>query len=254
MSLVPLPIRRKVHVPLRPGAWDFGSDLEERYIELSLTAIRAVPSDIEDSLTKLADLFNPMNGFQQLIFDTLPTRYFLAKLISEPIPDWKAGRARIRMMLVCADPFAYALAPTIVTGYNVSQSTAGLDIGLINTGLLDASSVASVYLDVTTGGTYTLDMVVEITMVSAFTGTVVLSTVGLPLTFTWSGTLAAGDVLQVDGLLQRVSQNGGLVMNGVQPGARWPQLLPNATNRVQVLGVPPASISQLKVTFTNRWL
>lgn len=116
MSLVPAVGRRTLAVPSRPGSWEFTPELGERAIDLELALVRSTLADLDGAIAALADLFDPTEGAQQLIFDSLPDRYFLARLTGEPIPTLYPAAARVSLSMRCADPFAYSTALYTVHG------------------------------------------------------------------------------------------------------------------------------------------
>jgi hypothetical protein len=124
LALVPEQRRRMVVAGARPGTWDFGSELDERQIELDL--ISGDNTDVagtDNAMRALADLFDPTDeitvgdkGFGQLIFDSQSDRYWLAKLVNGPFPEYLPSAGKVRLTMRCSDPFAYSTAQYVIDG------------------------------------------------------------------------------------------------------------------------------------------
>lgn len=256
VALIPKTRDRAVMIPGRPGSHDFGTELGERSILIDGYISQTTNANLEAAVPAIASLFDPTNeagsdrGYKQLIFDTQPDRYYLAKLTGEPQVDRNATTATLTLQLRCADPFAYALAATVATG--AVAVIGGLDVGLIDVGLLDIAP--SVSLTVTTGGTYRTDAVIDVTMAGGYTGPLIVVSLTTGQWVSWNGTLAPSDAFTVDGTTQRAYVNGVLSMSGVVSGSRWPQLLAAQSNLIQVLGPSPTLITSISVTYRNRWI
>jgi len=262
VGLVPESRRRAVAAGARPGVWDFGTQLGERRIELDLfSGDNANLAGTDAAVRSIAQLFDPTRevagdgGFKQLVFDSEPDRYWLAKLIEDPFTHYLPSAGQLTLHLRCADPFAYATAQTVATQAGGAGAPVGLDVGPIDVGRIDVAAAAVLSDAVTAGGSYRTDAVIELTMAAPYTGTVILSNYAATGEYlTWTGALLAGDVLKIDSSTYRAYVNGVLSMSGVAAGSRWPQLMPAQVNTVHAVGPGIANVAQLRVTFRNRWI
>lgn len=169
IQLVPGPRDRVVVAGPRPGVWDFGTELGDRRIELDVVSGDNTNEAGNDTqMRALADLFDPTNDVagdkasKQLIFDTEPDKYWLAKLIDGPLPEYLPSAGKLRLTMRCSDPFAYSTAQYVVQGgavtlsgfsayrqipekigWNLVKNAAPSD----STGYVDASGVWSVVTD-----------------------------------------------------------------------------------------------------------
>lgn len=118
IELVPESRDYELQIYGRPGQYDFGSNLDRRMIVLQLTALSDISrQDLIDGLRQLAAQINPMKGYQQLIFDDEPDKYYLSKYTSngngaqQPLLTYEQLMGHAQIGFKCDDPFAYATIP-----------------------------------------------------------------------------------------------------------------------------------------------
>lgn len=115
-----LPKTRDYEVPIygRNGQYDFGTDLDFRPILLNLAMLGSDRQDLLDNLRAFVSQIDPIKGYQQLIFDDDPGRYYLAKYTSatsEPQLKFTINRADFSLGFKCDDPLIYSVSPQKVT-------------------------------------------------------------------------------------------------------------------------------------------
>lgn len=189
---------------------------------------------MQSSYNALAQLFNPLNGDQQLIFDEFPLSYFIAKGQKFAITKEDSAKHIIELEVdfACTGP-PRSLSETVVSK-NIATSPQSLPIFSLG--------------DVQSSPRY------RFTAAQAYTGNVTISNSVTNEQVIWNGALAAHDVLDfimdVDyGTPYTVLHNGNLSISTIQ-GPAWPHIPPN-DSRVSLMG--PHS-GTFEIRWRDRWL
>jgi hypothetical protein len=124
VQLIPESINRTIPASARPGIWDFGTEFGARTIELEVVSgDNASLAGTEIALRAVADALDPTTeavagdkAVGQLIFDDEPDRYWLAKLVNGPFPEYLPSAGKLTLTMRCSDPVAYSTAQYVVSG------------------------------------------------------------------------------------------------------------------------------------------
>lgn len=98
----------------RAGLTDFGSDLDVRPVLINLSMLGSDRRDLIENILSFGALFNPLEGYKQLVFDDDPGRYYLAKYtsaVTESQIKFTINRADFQLGFKCDDPFIYSAFP-----------------------------------------------------------------------------------------------------------------------------------------------
>jgi len=110
-------------VPGKYGVTDFGADFDSREITVACNIFpKHTFSALVETIDEISTWLDPMQGLKQLIFDTVPDRYFMARL-NDKVDCERLIRSAgsFNLKFFCPDPFAYAV---IDESYNITNEGA----------------------------------------------------------------------------------------------------------------------------------
>jgi len=222
------PVRQRlVAIPGRHGAYDFAAQYEAREFRLECFISAPSHAQLMDRLASVARLLDVTRGPRALILDTIPDRYWLARVSDVIQVAAGALNAEFTVSLVCAEPFAFSLTET------VSTHTIDADPKTVLENPGGSAPVAPVY---------------ELTPNIPISGTIRLGNITSNQEVLWMGVLAAGDRLTIDAERYLVKKNDLDSMASVS--GSFPRLNPDVDNELRVMGMT----GTLKVTYRARYL
>ena len=116
VSVSPVTRDKIITMPGRHGALRMLPDLGERALQLECWLEAASMIQLHERLDRVRAWLNPLRGAQQLIFDDVPDRYYMAAYAGGGLDaEITARQGMFTVSFVCADPFAYAVTPDVVT-------------------------------------------------------------------------------------------------------------------------------------------
>ena len=116
VSILPGTRDKVITMPGRHGALRILPDLGERTLQLECWLAAASMVQLHERLDRVRAWLNPLRGAQQLIFDDVPDRYYMAAYAGGGLDaEVTARQGMFSIDFVCADPFAYAVSPDMVT-------------------------------------------------------------------------------------------------------------------------------------------
>jgi predicted phage tail component-like protein len=98
----------------RPGVYDVKTEHGNRLITLDLVVVGNDRTDCINNIHAFSAAINPMNGYQQLIFDDDPDFYYMAKYTSsgqQPEVTYSMNTGAFTVQFKCDSPFKYAVTP-----------------------------------------------------------------------------------------------------------------------------------------------
>lgn len=206
-------------------------DIAERNLQLDLWLVARTIEQLYSRLDVVRAWLNPLRGQQQLIFDRVPDRYYLATVTGVLDAEIVAKQGRFEAELACPDPFAYAVTPQVVS--------------------ITASPHTHNQL-----GTMSAEPLYRLRGVSAGGGQEIRLAVGAQ-SITYRGALATGEWLEIDSrdkTVVRVAVGGA--RSSVMPQVVKPvfPILEAGENMITVTPAGGATWSLLEVHCRNRWL
>lgn len=212
----------------RPGQYDFESQHDRRMIAMTLTMLSDKSrQDLIDSIRRFAALIDPTKGYQPLIFDDEPDKYYLAKFTSNgsgassPFVTYEQWMGHVQVGFKCDDPFAYAVVPQTPS----FQAQPNQEISVMNY------------------GTYETPVTLKITADSAVSN-FEIDINGSPVIF--NSTVNPGDELAIDTGEMTYTLNGDNAIQYWQ--GDFPTLKPGANTIVTNFAM------NLALTYRERWL
>jgi predicted phage tail component-like protein len=213
----------------KDGVTDFGTQLDQRPINLVLKIQGEDRADLIQNMSDFAALIDPRKGYQQLIFDDDPARYFLAKYTSantDPSVNYVINQSQLSLGFKATDPFIYSVEEKSPNFTTVS----GQEFTLLNDGTEEIPPIITIKTPVTLpqGATITINGV----------------------SIMYKGEITENDVIEMD------TKNITVTKNGVNSMRYWdgdfPTLLPGINTIVET----DSSALGANVTFTfqERWL
>ena len=189
---------------------------------------------MQRSHSALAQLFNPLNGDQPLVFDEFPQSYFIARGQKFAITKEDSAKHIIELEVdfACTGP-AYSLNETVVSE---SVTTTPQSVQILSLG------------DIQSNPRY------RFIASQAYSGNVLISNSITHEQILWVGVLAAYDVLDfimdtTYGTPYTILHNGNLSISTIV-GPAWPHIPPGVSN-ITLLG--PRS-GTFEVRWRDRWL
>jgi len=178
---------RSVVIPMRPGAYDFGADLEPLHFELALGAVvegqagnaKAKVQEVIESLKRLLLDSGRPRAVELELESVFPDRLYKVRYAGSLPVERIVRLGRFTLPVVAYDPRAYAL-------YWESREQT-----ITTTGTLD-------HLEVDGSVMPQLEIEVEFTSTSTGNITLQLNTTGPLLTFTGTANFGNGDILLID--------------------------------------------------------
>lgn len=232
----------------RPGVYDYRTEYDKRMVSVSLAAIGNTRADLLSAMHAFAALLDPAKGYQQLIFDDEPDRYYLAKFTSsgngaqQPFLTFQKLMGQIQIGFKCADPFIYSTTSQHIQWDAPYQG----QTTLINNGSVACPVVITIRMPnnpslqfPSTGlGTTNLNEISDVT----------LTINGVSVTY--AGTIGPNDTVVIDTGNYTVTLNGQNALQYWQ--GDFPQLAPgsNTVTEFDIMGVG-ASVT---FDYTERWL
>jgi predicted phage tail component-like protein len=213
----------------KDGVTDFGTQLDQRPIDMVLKIQGEDRADLIQNMSEFAALLDPRKGYQQLIFDDDPTRYFLAKYTSAntaPTVNYVINQAQLALGFKATDPFVYSVeekSPTITM-------TSGQEYSLFNLGTEEAPPVITIKttVDLPQGATIAINGV----------------------SVTYNGEITINDVIEIDTKNITVTKNGSSSMRYWD--GDFPKLQPGANSVVETdSGALGANVT---FTYQERWM
>ena len=113
-----LPGTRDKVIPMsgRHGSIRMLPDLGERTLQLECWLEAASMTQLHERLDRVRAWINPLRGAQRLIFDDRSDRYYMATYAGGGLDaEIIARQGLFSIDFICADPFAYAVSPDVVT-------------------------------------------------------------------------------------------------------------------------------------------
>lgn len=233
----------------RAGQYDYGTELDQRWITLTLTMMGTDRTDLLSKMRSFAALLDPRKGYQQLIFDDDPTRYYSAKYSSqtEPQVDLIMNIAQFQLTLKCDDPFIYSTtaredwwaAP--LNGQTVLTNNGSVECPLVIQiqAPSNAQPPGSAGLGTTGGGT---------SSGASSTSGVTITINGVSVTY--AGEISGSDIVEIDTGNYTVTLNG---QNALQYwSGDFPILQPGDNT---VIETDRAGVgANITFTFRERWI
>ncbi len=135
-SGMPATVDQYKDIPGRHGAHDFGFRFDTRKIPLECFVLAQSESHLRSKLREIATWLDPSKGERQLVLDTEPDRYYLARVAGSFDVEIVAGQGRITIPFVASKPFAYSFdEKVLIIGAGEETGTA------FNDGTADAFPV-----------------------------------------------------------------------------------------------------------------
>lgn len=215
------------------GGHDLGSQYDPRRFVLDCYIVAASHAQLLSRLQTLAGMLDIDLGYQELIFDDLTDRYWLAKLDGDIPEKGDAFGGDIVIPLVCIPPFALS------TSLTESPHTIESDPDSFNEAV---------------GGNTLTDPIYELDPSVGIDGLVKLENVTGDQELQWMGTLAAsGEKLRIDVARMYVEKyaSGAWSSSMAAVSGPFPRLRGGVTNIVKVTGI---SAGALKITYRDRYL
>lgn len=218
-AVLPPVSARLLQVPRRPGAYDVGSDLGAREIEVEVTVVGSSQADLRTKVRQIAGWLY-QEELRPLVFADEPDKTYYARIdgVTDLNEVVNVGRGTITFL--CPEPFAY--------GATKVQSLAS-DPSVVNSGSfktfpkITATFTASApYFKVMNG-----------------TKSVLVNR-----------SFAVGEVLEIDHQKNRVTVNGSRVMTSLDLSSEFFPLA-EGTN---LLTVDPPNKAAVTVEWAERWL
>lgn len=170
---------------------------------------------------------------KELIFDSLPLRYYNAILESFEGEYSSATLFRGTLVFICPDPL----------GYSKTLDDSPHDIGV----------GASVTVNEPVGGTGYVAPVYTLTAKNKLTGALIkLENTTTEEELQWTGSLEINDTLVINVAKWLVSK--GVTADMASVTGRFPRLRPNTTNQIKVTGLAPVTQGKLNIKYRDTYL
>lgn len=243
VELPPAPAARLdiVDIPADAGGVGQAVAYESRTLSLDVSVQKTTVAAAKASVRAWAAIFNVREPSKIVMTAMgMNDRYWMGRLLDSDVVEQTAlGYIKQRLRFYCPDPVAFNETETTET-------------------IADLSVTTSINVDY--DGDWWAMPVYEFTAAgSVSTFTLTNSTTGE--TITWSGSLTAGQKLEIDSTLRRVRKYSGgawsVVNSGVNATATFPRLKPVAvygTARTNAISVSGAAAGSFTVTYRDRWL
>ena len=220
---------REASIEGKHGEYDFGTEFGRRELRLQCLLVGTSASDLWAKMDTLAKTLDPRQAYQQLIFDFMASRYYLARVSAIPeLQKFSPRKGHMELSFKVKDAFAY--------GTSLVQSS--------HTITVDPQSVSE-----SVGGNAPAEPEYQLTCGSAISGgTVVVNNATSDLSLSWGGTLAAGDVLAIKLANWVCERNGTVVMANVS--GQFPALRGGTANSITVSGFRGTAV----IEYRSRWL
>lgn len=231
-SILPGTRDKVITMPGRHGAFRMIPDLGERTLQPECWLESSTMTQLHERLDRVRAWLNPLRGAQQLIFDDVPDRYYMAAYAGGGLDaEVTARQGMFTVDFICPDPFAYALTP-------------------------DTATITASPYQHNQRGMAPADPLLKLQGVSTGTGGQQISIVIGAQTVTYRGALAAGNWLEIDcaakTAVRVVGQARTRVLHLLEKPV-FPQLAPGV-NTITVTVAGGASWSKLEIHSRNRWL
>lgn len=231
----------------RPGRYDYGTELGQRFVKTNFTMIGSDRPDLVDNLKQFAAVVDPRKGYQKIIFDDDPNHFIWGKYTSQASPsvDYMMTHGKFALTFKCDDPFFYAVDSRSVNWsapYNgqttvTNNGSVACPVTITLKAPGDTSeSYAAAGIGTTNYGSGTKTSNVKITIN------------GVSVTYT--GEISGSDVVKID------TKEFTVTKNGVNDIAHWSGDFPdlaagsNTITETDEMGVG-ASVT---FDFTERWI
>ncbi|GMA49315.1 hypothetical protein GCM10025857_06720 [Alicyclobacillus contaminans] len=238
----------------RPGVYDYRTEYDKRYVSVTLATVGDTRADLLSALHAFAASIDPSKGYQQLIFDDEPDKYYLAKYTStgngaqQPFLTFQKLIGQVQIGFKCADPFIYSTTPqrieweapyqgqTVLTNNGTASCPVKITIQSPATSSteFEASGLGATSLGAAGGASQTAGVTLTIS--------------GVPVTYT--GNIGPGDTVAIDTGNYTVTLNGQNALQYWQ--GDFPQLSPgaNTVTEFDTMGAGAA----VTFDYTERWL
>lgn len=108
VSILPGTRDKVISIPGRHGSFRALPDLGERQLQLECWLAANTTSELYSRLELVRSWLNPLQGAQQLLFDNIPNRFYLAAYAGNSLDaEITANQGFFTLNFVCADPFLY---------------------------------------------------------------------------------------------------------------------------------------------------
>lgn len=216
-------------VQLPDVAYPFGATREAKSISLEIAIIGTSYSDVKSKLDSIKRILNERDS-KHLKLDNQSGRYWNAQFVSL-VSHYQFNTFIGALDFICADPLAYDDDET--------SSTFDLDVS-------DPKTVTE-----TTGGTGYIKPVYTLTAGEALNAvTIKVECLETVEELQWTGSLADGEVLEIDVDSWLVRKEGSASMATVT--GQFPRLLPTTANRIKVTGF--GVLGSLNVAYRDTYL
>lgn len=232
----------------RPGDLDLGFDYDARSISLECVIHAESEQELRQRAREVASWLDPRAGAQQLILDSEPDKYYMARCSGTSEVEIVARQGRFTVPFRASDPFAYAVQAKQIEweapygGQTSLQNDGTADCPLVIT--LVAPASASTAFEATGLGATNLGAAGG----APQTAGVTLTIGGISVTYT--GTIGPGDTVIIDTGNFTVTKNGANALQYWQ--GDFPVLRPGA-NMVTETDTAGAGVS-VTFQYRERWL
>lgn len=213
----------------KDGVKDFGTQLDQRPITLVLKIQGEDREDLLQNMSDFAALLDPRKGYQQLIFDDDPSRYFLVKYTTAnttPTVNYVIYQAQLSLGFKATDPFVYGVEEKSPNFTTVS----GQSFTLLNDGTEETPPVITIKAP----ETLTQGATIAINGVSVM----------------YKGEITTNDVIEID------TKNLTVTKNGLNSMRYWDGDFPKLQPGINTILETDSGGLGANVTFTfqERWL
>ncbi len=131
--ITPIFEHKLMHIPGRPGAWDFGSEIKERPFSFNLRIHERFHDNMQQAFNELvAFLFDEFGKPREVkvVREYEPDKFITAKVMEAMIPERLTDEGELLLPFVAVDPYKYASANEYDESYQYDKEYL-YDIGLM---------------------------------------------------------------------------------------------------------------------------
>ncbi|WP_169794808.1 distal tail protein Dit [Alicyclobacillus kakegawensis] len=104
---------RRVSIPGRDGAYDFGFDFDALTLSLDVAIEGTSEADVRFRVRQIAAWLDPRKGQRKLVFDADPDRFYYVRFSGSMDVEMTARIGQATLTFLVADPYAYGEEQTI---------------------------------------------------------------------------------------------------------------------------------------------
>ena len=217
-------------IQLTDRAYKVGAVRPFKSIELEATIIGTSVADLYSKLDSIKEYLDTGTE-EQLILDSLMTRYWNAELESIDGEKVSTKKWQGTLSFICYDPLAYSTIETS-SNFNINANPKTITETVGGTGMVNP-----IYT-LTAGETLT-------------TITIKLKNINTNEELQWVGSLATDDELKIDVEHWEVEKNGVNAMSGLVLSSQFPRLMPG-NNSITVTGF--STTGAMNITYRDTYL